>query len=180
MLYNIVTMIVDTVAAMLGAVLLLRFWMQAIRVRPPSSIADFMFALTDWLVKPLRRVMPGVGGYDWASMVGAYLVALVSVLIHFGLMLSFPVQAVLLLSAVMLLRWILYGFIFVIVIEVILSWVNPHAPLAPFVRAVNQPFMRPLRRIIPPIGNVDLSPLAALLLLQIGLYLLSEMAARLL
>jgi YggT family protein len=115
-LYNIVTMIVDTVAAMLGAVLLLRFWMQAIRVRPPSNIADFMYALTDWLVKPLRRILPGVGGYDWASLLAAYLIALLSVLIHFGMLLSFPAQAVLLLSGLTLLRWIIYGFIFVIII----------------------------------------------------------------
>jgi YggT family protein len=179
-LYNIVTMIVDTVAAMLGAVLLLRFWMQAIRVRPPSNIADFMYALTDWLVKPLRRILPGVGGYDWASLLAAYLIALLSVLIHFGMLLSFPAQAVLLLSGLTLLRWIIYGFIFVIIIEVILSWVNPYAPLAPFIRAVNEPFMRPLRRVIPPIGNVDLSPLAALLLLQIALYLVGELALRVL
>jgi len=73
-----------------------------------------------------------------------------------------------------LLQWILYGFIFVIVIEVIFSWVNPYAPLAPFIRAVNEPFMRPLRRLVPRIGNVDLSPLVALLLLQIGLYLIGD------
>jgi len=91
---------------------------------------------------------------------------------------AFPVQAVLLLSVLTLVRWIIYGFIFVIVVEVILSWVNPYAPLAPFIRAVNDPFLRPLRRVIPPIGNVDLSPLAALLLLQIALYLVNEMAVR--
>jgi YggT family protein len=61
-----------------------------------------------------------------------------------------------------------------LVIDAVFSWVNPHAPLAPFVRALNDPLLRPLRRIIPLIGNVDLSPLAALLLLQIGLRLVSS------
>jgi YggT family protein len=178
-LYNIITMIVDTVAAMLGAVLLLRFWMQAIRVRPPASIADFMFALTDWLVKPLRRLLPGVGGYDWASLVAAFLIAALSIMIHLWIVSAFLVQAVLLLSVMRFLQWILYGFIILIVIEVILSWVNPYAPMAPFVRALNNPLMQPLRRIVPPIGNVDLSPLVALLLLQIGLYLVSELVPRL-
>jgi YggT family protein len=148
--------------------------MQAIRVRPPSSIADFMYALTDWLVKPLRRLLPGLGGYDWASLIGAFLIAVFSVLVHLAFVYPFPALSFLLPSVMRLLQWILYGFIFVIVIEVIFSWVNPYAPLAPFIRAVNEPFMRPLRRLVPRIGNVDLSPLVALLLLQIGLYLIGD------
>ena len=70
-MFSIVMLIVDTVASVLGGVLLLRFWMQAIRVRPPSTIAQFTFQLSDWLVRPLRRVVPGIGGYDWASLIGA-------------------------------------------------------------------------------------------------------------
>jgi uncharacterized protein YggT (Ycf19 family) len=50
--------------------------MQAIRVRPPSSVAQFTFQLSDWLVRPLRRIVPGVGGYDWASLIGAFLIVL--------------------------------------------------------------------------------------------------------
>jgi len=69
--YSIFNLIVDTVATLLAGLLLLRFWMQAVRVRPPLSLSQFMFRLTDWLVLPLRRVLPGLGGYDWASLVGA-------------------------------------------------------------------------------------------------------------
>ena len=61
MLHSIFTLIVDTVASVLAGVLLLRFWMQVVRVRPPSSLAQFTFQLTDWLVRPLRRVLPGIG-----------------------------------------------------------------------------------------------------------------------
>ena len=74
----ILQLIVDTAASVVGGVLLLRFWMQAIRVRPPMSIAQFIFTLTDWLVRPLRRLLPGVGGYDWASLIGAFLIVLVA------------------------------------------------------------------------------------------------------
>ena len=64
-------MIVNAVASFLGGILLLRFWMQAVRVRPPTMVAQFTYAITDWLVKPLRRVVAGFGGYDWASLIGA-------------------------------------------------------------------------------------------------------------
>jgi len=169
-LYSIFTLIVDTVASVLGGVLLLRFWMQAIRVRPPSSLAQFLFQTTDWLVKPLRRLLPGVAGYDWASLAGAFLIALLSMLIDLWIVSAISVQSILLLALVRLCQWVLYGFMGLLLIEVVFSWVNPHAPLAPFVRALNEPLMRPLRKVIPPIGNVDLSPLVAFLLLRIALY----------
>lgn len=174
-LYNIFLLILDTVATVLAAILLLRFWMQAVRVRPPSSIGQFMFQLTDWLVKPLRRLVPGAAGYDWASLVGAFLVALLMVVIHLGLTASLSVQTVLVISILRLIQWILYGFMGLIIIEVIFSWVNPHAPLAPLVRALTDPLMRPLRRVIPLIGSVDLSPLVAFILLRIALYVVNAM-----
>lgn len=179
MLYKVLILIVDTVAAILAGVLLLRFWMQAVRVRPPMSLGQFMYKLTDWLVKPLRKVMPGVAGYDWASLIAAYLVALVSVGIVLTVVSSsfalFDIQALLVLSVVKLAEWILYGLMGLIIIEVIFSWVNPNAPLAPLVGALTEPVMRPLRRVIPAVGGVDLSPLVAFLLLRIALYLVNEL-----
>ncbi|RJG10843.1 YggT family protein [Massilia cavernae] len=163
-------MIVDAAAAILGGVLLLRFWMQAIRVRPPQSVAQFTFTLSDWLVRPLRRIVPGVGGYDWASLIGAFLVVLLatSVLLIGGL----AFESVLLLALHRFLSWIIYGFIALLIIEAIFSWVNPHAPLAPLVRALNDPLLRPLRRVVPLVGGLDLSLLVALILLQIALVVL--------
>ena len=171
MLNSIFTLIIDTAAGMLAGVLLLRFWMQAIRVRPPNSVAQFIFQLSDWLVLPLRRVLPGLGGYDWSSLVGAILVALLATTIEVVLAAGFNPQAVLLLSLVCLLQWILYGFMGMILIGAVFSWVNPQAPLAPFIGSLSEPLLRPLRRILPLIGNIDLSPLVALILLQIALRL---------
>ncbi len=174
-LYNIFLLIVDTVATILAAILLLRFWTQAVRVRPPSAIGEFMYKLSDWLVKPLRRVVPGAGGYDWASLIGAFLVALLMVFIHLWMVSAVTAQTVLVVSVFRLLQWVLYGFMGLIIIEVIFSWVNPHAPLAPLVRALTDPLMRPLRRVIPLIGSIDLSPLVAFILLRIALYLVNAM-----
>jgi YggT family protein len=168
-LISILTLIIDTVAAVFGGILLLRFWMQVVRVRPPSSIGSFTFQLTDWLVKPLRRIFPGMGGYDWASLIGVVLVIIVSVSLDLALMSRFVPQYLVVLSLLRFFEWVFYGFIGFIIIEVIFSWVNPHAPLAPFVHALNDPLMRPIRKVIPLIGGIDLSPLVALLLLQIGL-----------
>ena len=179
MLNSILILIVDTAASVLGGVLLLRFWMQMIRVRPPNAVGHFTFQLSDWLVKPLRRIVPGVAGYDWASLIGAVLVVMLALAIDLALGNRLSVQNVVVLSLVRLLEWILYGFMGLIIIEAVFSWVNPDAPLAPFVRALSDPFMRPLRRVVPLIGNIDLSPLVALVLLQIALRLVSAIALQL-
>ena len=163
----ILQLIVDTVAGVVGGVLLLRFWMQVTRVRPPASVAQFTFTLTDWLVRPLRRILPGVGGYDWASLIGAFLVVLAASSVMF--LAGWTVQMVLLTAVLRFLHWIIYGFIGLLILEVIFSWVNPDAPLAPFVRALNYPLLRPIRRVVPPIGGIDFSVLVAFILLQIVL-----------
>ena len=167
MVFNL---IVDTIATVLAALLLLRFWMQAVRVRPPLSLGQFMFRLTDWLVLPLRRLLPGLGGYDWASLLGALLVALISIALELAIRSAFAIEPLLLLTALSMVHWIGYGFIGLLFIEVIFSWVNPNAPLAPMVSALNEPLMRPLRRIVPAVGGIDLSPLVAFLLLRIALF----------
>lgn len=166
----ILKLIVDAVATILGGILLLRFWMQAIRVRPPSSVAQFTFTLTDWLVRPLRRIVPGVGGYDWASLIGAFLVVLLATSVV--LLTGASGEAMFLLALYRFLTWIIYGFIALLIIEAIFSWVNPQAPLAPFVRALNDPLLRPLRKVVPLVGGLDLSLLVALILLQIAQVLL--------
>ena len=170
MLVTILKLIVDAIAVLLGSALLLRFWMQAIRVRPPAQVAQFTFQLSDWLVRPLRRVVPGMGGYDWASLIGAFLIVLLASSVFF--LAGWPVQLVLLVACERFLSWILYGFMALLVIEVIFSWINPNAPLAPFIRALNEPLLRPIRKVVPLIGNLDLSVLVALILLQIAQLLL--------
>ena len=168
----ILQLIVDTVAGVLGGVLLLRFWMQVIRVRPPASIGQFIFTLSDWLVRPLRRIVPGMGGYDWASLIGAFLVVLVASSVM--LLAGWAGQHVFLYALFRILNWIIYGFMGLLIIEVIFSWINPHAPLAPFVRALTDPLLRPLRRVIPPLGGLDITVLVAVILLQIIQYLLRQ------
>jgi YggT family protein len=99
----------------------------------------------------------------------------VSIAINLLVVGGFSPELLVLLSVLRFFEWVLYGFMGLIILEAVFSWINPHAPLAPFVRALNQPLMRPLRRIIPLIGNIDLSPLVALVLLQIALRLITAL-----
>lgn len=175
MISSILVLIIDTVASFFAGLLLLRFWMQAVRVRAPLALGQFMFRLTDWLVMPLRRIFPGLGGFDWASLFGAFLVSLISVAAQL-MARSVPLTpaSLILLAVLSMVHWIGYGLIGLLFIEVIFSWVNPHAPVAPMVRALNEPLMRPLRRLLPTMGGVDLSPLLAFLLLRIVLFVADE------
>lgn len=169
---SILQFIVDIAAGLLGGLLLLRFWMQAIRVRPPAQIGQFTFTLTDWLVLPLRRLVPGMGGYDWASLIGAFLVVVLASSLL--LLVGAPWETVLLGALYRFLNWILYGFMALLIIDAVFSWVNPSAPLAPFVHAMNTPILRPIRRVVPLVGGVDLSVLVALVLIQIIQFVLRQ------
>jgi len=179
-LYSILSLIIDSVASLLGGILLLRFWMQAVRVRPPSALAQFTYALTDWLVKPLRRLVAGFGGYDWASLIGAILIVVLNASAKAWLTGSFYWQMIVVLTITTLLYWVFYGWIGIILISVVFSWINPHAPYAPFFNALGDPLLKPWRRIIPLVGNVDLSPMVALLVLQIVLSIALQLTAKLL
>lgn len=166
----------DTVAGLLAGVLLLRFWIQIVRVRPPPQVAQFTFQLSDWLVKPLRRIIPGVGGFDWASLIGAYLIALVATVIKMWMVTDTVFVALFLIALFSVLQWIIYGWTALLILEVIFSWVNPQAPLAPFVQALNAPLLKPIRQLIPLLGGLDISPMVLFLLLQVASKMLSYLA----
>lgn len=159
----------------LGA--LVRFWMQAFRAPARNPIAQFTMALTDWAVKPLRRVIPGLFNLDWASLVVAwafeFLLQFVLLLIAGGSPLDNPavLSVLLFLSFVKLARLSIYVFMGALIIQVVLSWVNPYHPVAPFFEALTNPFMKPVKRVIPPIGGVDVSPVFVLIFFQLLLIL---------
>jgi YggT family protein len=167
MLYDMFSFVVEIVAGIFAGFLLLRFWMQALRLRPPSSLGQAIFQITDWLVKPIRRVVPGFGGLDWASLIAAFLVALVSILLDSLFSGQFHFGFIILAAVLRLLQWVLYGLMALLVLEAVLSFVNPYAPLAPIIRALNAPLLAPIRRLIPPIGGIDFSVLVALIILQL-------------
>jgi len=182
MLNQIGHLLIQTAFGFLVYALLLRFYMQWLRAPFRNPVGQFVTALTDWIVRPARRVIPGLFGVDLSSILIAWLTeALMLVLLYWMRGFSFAgapgiaAGALFTLAAMELVRASLYLLIGVIIVQVIISWVNPHAPLAPVFYALTRPFYALFRRFIPPIGNVDLSPLFVLLVAQIFLILLESL-----
>lgn len=179
MLYQILRLIIETIAGLFGSAMLLRAYMQWVRLGGRNPLSAFVFALTDRVVLPLRRMIRARGGIDWGSLVGAFMVALIAaVLLELAFSLTLGVLVIpnpLLLLAVvivMLVKWSLYTVMILTLIYVVLIWVNPYAPMAPAVGMLVEPLLAPFRRILPRVGGLDLSPVALFLLVQIVLMLL--------
>jgi YggT family protein len=166
-LFDIYTIVINTVSGILIGVLLLRFWMQAIRLRPPYNVGEFVYTLSDWLVKPMRRIIPGVGGLDWASLIAALLIAALAAFLQRVWFYDFDPIHLLKIALPTVLGAIYWGLMFLLLLMVAISWINPHAPIAPFVNALLNPLLRPFRRIIPPIGNIDFSAMVLMLVAYI-------------
>lgn len=171
-----------TLFDLLACAFFLRFWMQWARVPFRNPFAQFVIRVTDFAVRPLRRLLPGWFGLDWASLLLFYLAELVMTLgVHwvmgypFGLAGPGVWPGFLLLALAAALRLGLYVSIGFVLIQAILSWVNPFSPLAPVFYALARPVLAPFQRIIPPMGGVDLSPLAAVIVIQ--LLLIAPVAA---
>ena len=126
------------------------------------------------LLDALRREIDRVGSFDRLMHV---LMRVVQP--HFGAHAGIAVPVILAIAMVELLRFSVYILIGVVLFSAVLSWVNPHAPLAPLFNNLSRPFLRPFQRLIPPIAGVDLTPLVLLLVLQIVLMLLAWLRVQL-
>ena len=166
--------LIQTLGNLFVIAVLLRFMMQLFRVPFRNPFAQFIVAITDFAVKPLRRVVPGLFGLDWACLVLAWLVELVVVTAGYWLD-GFPfalaggrVWPVMLgLAAVKLLSLAVYMIIGLTLVRAVLSWVNSNNPLMPVVYELSEPFLRPLRRFIPMVAQIDLTPLVLFILCQL-------------
>jgi len=183
MLSQIGHLLIQTVFGLLVYLLLLRFYMQILRAPFRNPVGQFVTALTNWIVLPVRRFIPGLMGIDLATILLAWLAQafMLSLLlwVRGANLASTPGIATGLLfglAAIGLLQASLYLLIGVVLLQVLFSWFNPHVPIAPVLDALTRPFYAIFRRFIPPIGNVDISPLFVLLLAQIALILLDNLA----
>ncbi|MBA3592315.1 MAG: YggT family protein [Polaromonas sp.] len=185
MLIRILAFLLETLFFVLIGAALLRAWMNYLRINMRAQPGIFVMAVSDWIVKPLRRVLPTAvaqSRVDWASVLAAFVLALLYVLLSVLLigMLSGAMQVVspmllpaLLLGALkMLLRVALQVAFIAVLAFAITSWVQPGSPIYGLLGRLTEPLLAPLRRVIPQIGGVDLSALVLLLLLQIGLMVL--------
>ena len=177
MLMQTVIYVLTTIVELFVLAVLLRFYAQVFRASFRNPIAQFAVALTDWAVKPLRRVVPSIMGFDSAS----FLVAWIAQMILWGTVLGLRNEAayynplfwlgLTAFALVMILKLSIYLLIGVVIVQAVLSWINPFHPIRPFFDSLCRLFLRPLQRIIPLVGGVDLSPMVLLIVLQVLLML---------
>ena len=149
---------------------LLRFYMQALRAPFYNPVGQFVIALTDFAVKPLRRVIPGWRGLDLATLLLAWVAALAlesAAILLQGY--AVPFGQILLFAIVTVLRMSLTILVWVMILQALLSWVSPQHWLAGVVGPLARPFSAFFRRFIPPLGGVDLSPLFVIIAAQLVL-----------
>lgn len=152
----------------------LRFYMQWTRVPFSNPFAQFIIRVTDFAVKPVRRVIPGLLGLDWASLLLFFLAEQIWVLASHWLV-GYPFLAAaaqvwpgfLLFALAACLKLAIYILMGLVLVQAVLSWVNPFTPMAPVFYAMARPVLAPFQRFIPAVSGIDLSPLAAFILLQL-------------
>jgi YggT family protein len=182
---RIALFLLDTLFFFLVAAALLRAWMNHLRVPMWAQPGRFVMAVTDWIVAPVRRILPaGVakGRVDWGSLVAALLLCLIYAGIWLVVAMGFSafaasssavMSALPVLALKQLLRTLLQGLMLLLIVYAVLSWVQPQSPVMATLERLCAPVLRPVRRIVPTVGGVDLSVLVLIVLLQVGLMLIN-------
>jgi YggT family protein len=183
MLYQIVSLLLEVASGLVTGVCLLRLYLQyqriAMSARSGNPMGKFIFALTDWLVLPLRRVVPAVGRWDMASLLGALLVQLAQFVILWlmtGMGASLASIAVLALLGVV--RVAISGLSGLVIVYAVLSWVQTQSTMSDVLERMVLPLF--IRRVLPLVGGVDLSPLVLLVILQVAGIVLGSVQANML
>ena len=164
--------LIKTLADLYLLTFLLRFIMQWVRTSHYNPFAQFVLKVTSPLVVPARRLLPSVAGLDTPTLV---VLILLEVLVTFVLLLlagiSLPLPVLLLYSLLRLIALALWFYTGALFIYVLLSWFGDRGgnPMAELLGDLVEPLLRPARRLLPPIGGLDLSPLIVILLLQAAL-----------
>ncbi|MBP9941198.1 MAG: YggT family protein [Comamonas sp.] len=176
MIVQILQFLLEVISGLIAGACLLRVYMQAQRIPFNNPVGQLVFALSDWIVMPLRKVIPSRSKYDLSSLVAAVVVVLVQYVLLWLLMGAGGNPAVVPLLALFgLLRMVLTGLIVILIVYAILSWVQPHSPIAGVLHRLSEPLLRPLRKVIPLLGGVDLSALVAIIALQVLLMILGNL-----
>lgn len=183
--------LITTVGGLFTLALLLRFILQLLRAPARNQLSEFLNAVTNFMVRPARRAIPGLWGLDLATLTLAWLTEVLQIWAvlmikgyEFGPAVGAALVALAALAAIELVKIVIYVVMVAVVMQAVLSWINPYSPLAPLLAGMTRPFLGPLQRRVPTIANVDLSPLIVLivcqLLLTVPLAWLETLAGRLL
>ena len=188
MLNEALLFLLDALLQPFAAMLLLRLHLQWLRAPMRNPLGEFIMALTNFLVLRARRLIPAVRGFDNATLLLTFAVEaiyLAALLWTQGFpSITFSLPGLFVWALVKLLKISVYLLMGALFIQAIFSWVNPQSPTAGLLNVVTHPFLAPLRRRIPPIGNIDFTPLVLLIVCQLILIVplgwLESLAVRLL
>lgn len=182
MLNQILIFLLDTLLGLFSLALLLRFYMQLLRAPYRNPLSQFLVALTDFIVRPARRVIPGFKGMDLSTLLLAWLAQCILLTgVHmlqgydFTSTIGIAAAGIALQGLMEIIKMSLYIILVAIIIQAVLSWFSPHNPLAPTLDSFTRPFLGIIRSRIPPIGNVDLSPLFVLIVIQLLLFVVAQL-----
>lgn len=178
MLFQIISFVLDIVSGLLTGACLLRLYMQLQRVPFANPVGRLVFALSDWLVLPLRKIVPAAGRWDLSCLVAGLLLQLAQYLLLWlmvgaGLGLAWlPWMAFFGLA-----RVAVSGLMGLLIVYAVLSWVQARSPISDVIARLCEPLLRPVRRVLPLMGGVDLSPLVVLVVLQVAMIVLGHLQA---
>lgn len=175
---NVGVFLVDTLFTLYIVVLIVRFLLASSRADFYNPISQFIVQVTNPVLIPLRRIIPPVGKIDSAMLVliiGLKLIQLILIFLLQGH--SVNILALIPLAVFKLLELLIFIYIFALIVQAVMSWINPGAyqqqnPLLGILNSLTRPILKPIRQVIPNIGMVDISPLVAILLLNVALILL--------
>ena len=156
--------------------LILRYLLTIVRVDSLNPLSTLIMKVTNPLLKPLRKTIPGYFGIDWASIISLFLVQAIEIILV-ALIITGGIPAfsgLTMLTIAYLLRTILYIYLFIIIIQVIISWINPNVynPITRIMYQISEPILKPIRQFIPSSGGLDFSPLVALIIINLLMILI--------
>ena len=168
MMEQMASLVLDVIAGLVAGTCLLRLAMQAQRIPFNQPLGRFVLAMTDWIVLPLRRVVPPRSRWDLSSLAAAWLVKMLQYLLLWLLAGGHGQLGLLpLVSLVGLLQLLVSAVSALVLVYALMSWVQPGSPMFYTTERLAQPWLAPVRRVVPLIGGVDLSALVLLLVLQL-------------
>ena len=160
--------------------MLLRFVLQLVRADFYNPISQTLVKLTNPLVIPVRKVLPGYGGVDLASLLLAIILQMLMVLLLVYLKSDalLPVLPLFLASLLGVAAYLVKIYFFALLAMIILSWVAPGSnnPAIYLLYQITEPVMAPVRKVLPPMGGLDLSPILVFILINIIQIALRHMA----
>jgi YggT family protein len=179
MLTEAVVFLLETFLGLFALALLLRFYLQLLRAPARNPLSTFLAALTNWLVVPARRIIPGLFRIDLSTLVLAWLTELVLLyaitLVRGGggAALVGVLVVLALVAAVEVVKLSIYILMVAVIAQAVLSWVAPYSPAMALLNSLTRPFLVVFSKRIPPVGNVDLSPIFVIVACQLALFLVS-------